>query len=432
VLGRATFPGRERPVTLSSSDALRHLHVVGPTGVGKSTLLLNLIVQDMAAGRAVVVIEPKGDLIADVLKRIPASRRDDVVLIDPTDEAAVIGINPLSSQGRSSELVADQLLGVFHNLYASSWGPRTSDILYGSLLSLARTPGMSLAALPLLLGDPAFRRRLVGGLDEPLVLQPFWTSFENWSEAERIVATAPVMNKVRPLLVRPSLRAVLAQSAPRFDLRQVFTERRILLVNLARGLMGPEAAALLGSIVVAQLWQKALERSAIPAERRHPVFVYVDEFQDYLSLPTDLADALAQARGLGVGLTLAHQHLGQLSPQMRSAVLANARSRVVFQLAAEDARVFGGPDAVLEPDDFRSLGAFEAYAQLVAGDAVQPWFSLRTLPAPLPTSDPDELRARSREQYAVSREQVDRDLHQLRNANREADLGPKTRAGGRK
>ncbi len=129
--------------------------------------------------------------------------------------------------------------------------------------------------------------------------------------------------------------------------------------------MGPEAAALLGGIVMSQLWQTSLERSAVEPARRHPVFVFVDEFQDYLSLPTDFAEVLAQARGLGVGLTLAHQHLGQLGPRMRSAVLANARSRVVFQLAADDARVFTA-DSHLEPEDFRSLGAFEAYAQLVA------------------------------------------------------------------
>ena len=163
------------------------------------------------------------------------------------------------------------------------------------------------------------------------------------------------MNKVRPMLIRSSLRAVLGQATPRFELQQVFSERKILLVNLAKGLLGPEASALLGSIVVAQLWQVALERSAIPAERRHPVFIFLDEFQDFLNLPIDLADALAQARGLGLGLTLAHQHLGQLSPQMRSAVLANARSRVVFQLAAEDARTFAGTDTTLSPEDFRTL-----------------------------------------------------------------------------
>lgn len=429
-LGVATYSGRERAIALGVRDSLRHLHVIGPTGVGKSTLLLNLISQDMEAGRAVVVVEPKGDLIADVLARVPDHRLDDVVLIDPKDRTGVVGVNPLQANGHSSELVADQLLGVFHHLYAASWGPRTSDILHAALLSLARTEGMSLAALPLLLADPGFRRRIVGSLDEPLVLQPFWQAFEAWSEAERTAAVAPVLNKVRPLLVRPSLRAVLGQVSPRFRLRQVFTERKILLLNLSKGLMGPEAAALLGSVIVAQLWQTALERSAIPAEKRHPVFVFLDEFQDYLNLPTDLGDALAQARGLGIGLALSHQHLGQLSPQMRSAVLANARSRIAFQLAAEDAKAFGSSDAVLVAEDFRSLAAFEAYAQLVASDAVQPWLSLRTSASPPLLSDPDSVRARSRHAYGVAPAHVDQQLQALRGSTRVGDLGSRRRAGG--
>jgi hypothetical protein len=430
VLGISTFPGRERAVAIGVRDSLRHLHVVGPTGVGKSTIELRLICQDIEAGRAVVVVEPKGDLISDVLARIPSERQGDVVLIDPTDREAVVGINPLASNQHSPELVADQLLGVFHHLYAASWGPRTSDILHASLLTLARTPGMSLANLPQLLGDQNFRRRIVGRRNEPGVLQPVWQGGGAWSDAERVAAIAPVMNKVRPMLIRSSLRAVLGQSIPRFELQEVFSERKILLVNLAKGLLGPEAAALLGSIVVTQLWQVALERSAIPAERRHPVFIFLDEFQDFLNLPIDLADALAQARGLGLGLTLAHQHLGQLSPQMRSAVLANARSRVVFQLAAEDARTFAGADTTLLPEDFRTLGAFEAYAQLVAQDAVQPWLSLRTEPPTPATSDPNEVKTFSRSRYATALAQVDEELRLLQEGGRATDIGPKPRERG--
>lgn len=430
VLGSGTFPGRERPVALTPSDSLRHLHVLGPTGVGKSTLLLNLICQDIAAGRAVVVIEPKGDLIADVLARVPRERASDVVLIDPTDREAVVGINPLAAGAGSAELVADQLLGVFHHLYAASWGPRTSEILYASLLSLAKTAGMSLAALPLLLSDASFRRRIVGGLDESMVLQPFWAGFDSWSQPERTAAIAPVLNKVRPLLVRPSLRAVLGQAKPRFEMGRVLRERKILLVDLAKGQMGPEAAALLGAIVIGQLWQTVQRRASIAPERRHPVFVFVDEFQDYLSLPTDLGDALAQARSLGVGMTLAHQHLGQLSPSMRAAVLANARSRLVFQLGGDDARAFAVADTVLDAEDFRSLGAFEAYAQLVGGDAVQPWLSLRTSAAPPIAANPDELRALSRRDYGVSPAQVDEQLRRLRDVRGADDLGPRRRSGG--
>ena len=414
VIGESTAPGRTRSVALNPPDALRHLHVLGPTGVGKSTLLLNLISADLTAGAGVVVVEPKGDLIADVLARIPAGRLADVVLLDPTDPEAVVGLNPLRADKRSPELAADQLLAVFKSLYASSWGPRTQDIIHAALLTLTRRPGSTLVELPLLLTDAGFRRRIVGDVDEPVVLEPFWAGFEAWTEAQRTEAIAPVLNKVRPFLLRSNLRAVLGQAKPRFDIREVFTKRKVLLVNLAKGAMGSEAAALLGSLVVAQLWQATLERSEVEPARRRPVFVYVDEFADYLNLPTDLAEALAEARGLGVSITLAHQHLHQLKPEMRSAVLANARSRVCFQLAPEDARMIANGSPGIDAEDLQHLPAFEVYAQLVADSAVQPWLSARTRPAPNPTSSADEVRRRSRDQYAVNRAEVDAAISSLR------------------
>jgi hypothetical protein len=432
IIGRATFPGREQPLALTPTAALRHLHALGPTGSGKSTLLLNLITQDIAAGRAVVVIEPKGDLIADVLARIPAERVADVVLLDPADTARPVGLNPLALGGRSPELAADQLLGLFHSLYAAHWGPRTHDILGASLLTLTRLPGMTLAALPLLLTDAGFRRRVVPGVVDPIGLGPFWSAYEAWSEAERAAAIAPVMNKLRPLLLRSELRAIVGQTRASFDLRRVFTQRKVLLVSLSKGLLGPETSALLGSLIVSLLWQAILGRSAVAPERRHPVLVYVDEFQDYLHLPLDLADALAQARGLGVGFTLAHQYLHQLDPLMRSAVLANAQSRVAFRLPSEDARVIAA-DSTLAPEDFQSLGAFECYVQLVARDAVQPWCSAATVLPPEPFSDPALVRAASRERYGTDGAEIEADLNKLvlgrRRANRD-DLTPRRRDTG--
>ncbi|MGH8995305.1 MAG: type IV secretory system conjugative DNA transfer family protein [Acidimicrobiales bacterium] len=434
VVADATFPGAERPLALRPLDALRHTEILGPTGSGKSTVLLNLIVQDIEAGRGVVVIEPKGDLIAETLKRIPEERIGDVVLIDPTDEQSSrpVGVNPLAPAGRSPELVADQLLGVFHALFAAHWGPRTSDILGSALLTLARTPGMTLAALPLLLSDGGFRRRVLAKIDDPIGLEPFWAAFESWSEQERATAIAPAMRRLRPFLVRPDLRVITSQAKPRFDMRQVFSQRKILLVNLSKGLLGPETAALLGSLVITQLWQASLGRSAIAPERRHPVFVYVDEFQDYLRLPTDFADALAQARGLGVGFVLAHQYMHQLDPAMRSAVLANVQSRVAFRLPHDDARLIAAGGA-LEPDDFQSLGAYQCYAQLVADGAVQPWCSGQArLPAE-PISDPETVRSASRERYGIDRSDVEAEIRQLVFGRRETnpdDIGPRRRRDG--
>jgi hypothetical protein len=413
IVAQATFPGDERPLALSATDALQHLHVLGPTGVGKSTLLLNLIVQDIKAGRGVVVVDPKGDLIEDVLARTPEDRRDDVVVLDPADEKRPVGLNVLAGGNRSPELIADQVLAVFHGLYQENWGPRTQDILHAALLTLAGRPQMTLCALPVLLSNPRFRRKAVGQIDDEIALKPFWSWFDSLSEGERQQAIAPVMNKLRAFLLRPRMRAVIGQAEPAFDLHEVFTKRKVLLVSLAKGLLGPEAAALLGSLVISQLWQAALGRAAIPIEKRRPVMVYVDEFQDYLHLPTDLTDVLAQARSLGLGLTLAHQHLAQLPNAVRSAVLANARSRVCFQLGHEDAKLIAGTSGELDALDLQALGRFETYASLVADGNVTPFASARTSKPAEPIIAAASVRARSRERYGCDLATVEAELAAL-------------------
>lgn len=432
VLAMATSPGRERSLALSATDGRQHLEVLGPTGTGKSTLLVNLIVQDMKAGRGLLVLDPKGDVYRDVIAATPANRLADVVPLDPT-ELSPVGLNPLQARGRPAELVADQLLAVFHGLYAAHWGPRTQDLLHGALLTLVNYPGATLAALPLVLSDVGFRRKVISQIDDPVALGPFWSAFDNWSPAEQTSATAPVLNKLRPFLLRRQLRSVIGQAAPRFDIRQIFTERKILVVNLAKGILGPETSALLGALVISQFWQATLSRAAIPPERRHPVFCYLDEFSDYLHLGTDLSDALSQARGLGVGLVLSHQFLGQLDPAMRSAVLANARSKISFRLAPEDARVLAAGGDEPAGEDFSSLAAFECYLQLVAGGTVQPWCSGRTLPAPKPTNDVDAVRQTSADRYGIPREETEEALRTMAfgTATSEDDLVPRRRGDDR-
>jgi len=207
-----------------------------------------------------------------------------------------------------------------------------------------------------------------------------------------------------------------------------------VLVNLAKGLLGPEASALMGALVVSQFWEATLGRTAVDQARRHPVFAYLDEFADYLQLGTDLADALGQARGLGVGLVLAHQFLHQLDPTMRSAVLANARSRVCFQLATEDARVIAAGGDEPEADDFTSLAAYQCYLQLVAGGAVQPWCSAATQPLPEPISDAAAVRTASAHAYGVPRTDTEAALRQLvfgTGSSDDGDFAPRRRGGTR-
>jgi hypothetical protein len=406
-------PGHERPLGLTVADSQHHAWVVGPTGVGKSTLLLNLLVQDLEAGRGAALVDSKGDLVRDVLARAPDKRLDDIVVLDPGDTVAPVGLNPLRGNIEAAPLLADQLLGVLHRLHGENLGPRSTDMLHACFLTLARHRDMTLCALPLLLSNARFRLRLTRGLDDPLGLGSFWGWYESISETERQHATAPVMNKLRQFLLRPAMRRVLGQARPRFGLHQVFTERKIVLVSLAKGQLGPEAAQLFGTLVLHQLWQTTLGRVAVPPQRRHPVMVYLDEFQDYLRLPTDLSDVLVQARGLGVGLTMAHQHLGQLTPDVRSALLANAGSRVCFRLNHDDATIMGRGGRLPDVADFAGLGRYEAYLSLLAKGERTAWASGRTRPPSKPERPSEQVRDRSRARYGVPAGEVERELRQL-------------------
>ena len=411
VIAEATFSGAERPIALPEREALHHLHVIGPTGTGKSTLLANLILQDISGGRAVVVIDPKGDLVADVADRIPPGHADRVVLLDPTDEERPLGLNLLAGAHEAPELVTDQVIAIFHQMYSAFWGPRTQDVLHASLLTLAAEPGLTLCELPVLLNNDTFRRRLVSRVDDAIALGPFWSWYEHLRSGERAQAIGPVQNKLRPLLLRRRVRNVIGQAEPTFTMGEILSEPKVLLVSLAKGLLGPEAASLIGSLVVAQLWQAVQARAGMLAADRRPAFVYADEFQEYTALPTDMSDFLAQSRGFSVGVVFAHQHLGQLPPQLRAAVLANARSRIVFQAAADDAgvlaRQLGGG---INPGDLQDLGAFEVYAGLYAAGRVRSPISARTYPMSEPLGTRQRVRETSRSRYGRDRAAVEAEI----------------------
>lgn len=395
-------------------DASQHTWVLGPNGTGKSTLLENLAVQHFQRGHAVVVIEPK-DVVTNLLSRIPTERLDDVVLLDAADPDALLGFNPLATDGRSADLAADTVLGTFHALYADSWGPRTADILNNALLSLTRAGNASLVMLPLILTNERFRRDLLKrpGVLDPIATGPFWAWYDRLSDAERAQVIAPVMNKVRPWLIRPGFRSVIAQTKPKITVRQIIEQKKILLVPASKGLLGPETAQLLAALVLSELWQAIRERVSLPAAQRHPIAVFVDEVQDFLRLPTDLADVLATSRSLGAQFYLAHQFRDQLPPSMKSAFESNARSRVAFQLTAADAKAMSQGQKVLSPDDFTSLPAYSIYAALMRDGQLMPWASGRTLPPPPVTSKPDDVRRRSQAAYARPVAEVEGELLSL-------------------
>jgi hypothetical protein len=398
------------PVGLSIPDSRQHLHLLGATGTGKSTAMLNLAVADIAAGRGVAVLDPKGDLVEGVLERIPAARIDDVILITPDDLDTSLGLNPLElAPGDDQELVAENTLTIFKRIYERFWGMRTDDVLKSSLLTLLRTSEPTLAHIPVLLTDPDFRRRIRAGLHDPLGLDGFWSWFEGLTEGQRGEAIGPVLNKLRDFLIRPRLRHLLCQPRSKVDLRAVIDSGQILLADLNVGRWGQTAAALVGSFLVARLWQSVLGRSRIPEEQRRDFFLYLDEFQNFMGIAGPFGDALAQARSLRLSLTIANQHLGQLPRELREAVRANARSRLVFQCGHDDATSLAREFAPLDATALLSLGRFEAAARLsIAGHTSAP-FTLRTLPpAPGPgRSVREEIVVSSRERYGTSVAEVD-------------------------
>lgn len=412
VLADATFPGSRQPIAVDVQARLRHVHVLGPTGTGKSTLLVNMVVQDLEAGRGVVVLDPKRDLIEDILARVPARRRSDLVVLDPADDDRPVGLNPLRSVGSAgSEVVVENLVGLFKSLYRTSWGPRTDDILRASLLTLALQGDATLCEVPLLLTDSGYRRRVVGGLDDPVGLGAFFGWYDRLSSAEQLNVTGPVLNKLRAFTMRPRVRRIIGQRQPKLVMSDVLERGGVLLVSLSTGLLGEEAASLLGALVVAELWHATGARAGMTQAARPPVMAYLDEWQHFLHLPTPMATVLAEARGLGLGMTLAHQSLGQLPDEAREAVLANARSRVVFQLPASDARIvtreLGG---LLGANDLQGLGAYEVVTQVFAAGATQPPATGRTRPMPAATTSGEELKQISRQRFGAPSDAVEADL----------------------
>ncbi len=414
VIGRAAYPSLERPVALRPADALMHLLVTGPTGSGKSTLLLNLITQDLAAGHGLVLIDPNGDLAQAVIEQMPAERAGDLIFIDPADDHAV-GLNPLAGGPGGAELVADQLLALLRE-QAESWGVQLEETLKNTLVLLAASPGMTLVELPAVLLDAGFRRALLAQLDPAYgpTVGEFFARYESWPAGQQAQSASAVLNKVTPLLGRRPIRAMLGQAEPRWAMREVFERAKVLVVSLPTGVVGPLAADLIGSLVVAMAWNAALARAGASATDRLRVTLVIDEVPRFVRGTTNLADLLARARSHGLGLVGAVQHMSQVPAVLRHALLSEARSKVIFPPAAEDAGLFAGHLPGVRADDLLRLGARTAIASLVADGQVAPPVSVTMAPAPPLTGFGDLARTRARAAYARSWAAVEADIEARR------------------
>lgn len=410
VIADSNYPGSHRPIALSQIAATHHLTITSPPGTGKSTLIINMAVQNMDDGDAVFSIDFKGDTNRDLVNRIPEHRIREVTIIEPLDSRPV-GLNILHSTDGDPDLAAEQIYGILHNLNRESWGPRLADILRTALHTLARTPGATLVDLPRLLTDSRFRASVVGSLDDPLGLSAVWSWIDGLSEGERAQEIAPILNKIRPLVVREKLRHVLGQSDPLLNFDEALADGRILLASFSAGELGDDAAALLGAVVLTNVMQAVMRRSRLPKAERRPVFIYIDEAQVLGKLPVPLADFMAVARSMNCAIVIANQSLHQFEPQTREIILAASRSRVIFQTNASDAARFAKDLApYVTAEDLKGLQPYEIVASLSTGDRVAPPATGLTRPMSPANEFGPRVRELSRQRWGRDRDEVEAEL----------------------
>ena len=319
-------------------DRRQGLYVVGRTGTGKTTALATMLLQDLKVGEGVALVDPHGDLAQRVLDYVPPWRTNDVIYFNPSDVEYPIAFNPLEVTDEGEKpLVASGLVSVFRKLWADSWGPRLEHILRNAILALLDTPGTTLLAVPRFLSDEELRERLVRRITDPVV-RAFWTDeFPSYAKNFRSEALSPILNKVGQFLSSPLIRNIVAQPKSTLDLRDVMNSGKVLVMNLSKGRIGEDNAALLGAMMITKLQLAAMDRARQPEEERRDFYLYVDEFQSFAT--ESFADILSEARKYRLNLTLAHQHTTQLPLSLRDAILGNVATIAAFRVGIADSRL---------------------------------------------------------------------------------------------
>jgi type IV secretory pathway TraG/TraD family ATPase VirD4 len=388
-----------------------HMYVVGKTGTGKSTLLLNMASHDIEAGYGLALIDPHGDLAEDVLDSVPGSRAKDVIYLNPSDLDYPLAFNPLGNVSSDYRyLVASGIISTLKKVWADFWGPRLEHILRNTLLTLLEIPESTLLDVPRLLTDEGFRESVVRRVKHPEV-RAFWlTEFAKYSAFMRSEAVSPILNKVGQFVTALPLRNIVGQRKNDLRFRRIMDEGTIFIANLAKGRIGEDNSRLLGAMLVTQIQLAALSRADSPEASRQPFYLYVDEFHDFLTL--SFADILSASRKYGLNLVLAHQHLTQLDEKLKGAILGNAGTVISFRVGVEDAEILAKEFyPVFSESDLVNLPNHHIYLKLLIDGAPSEPFSAFTLPPQSkPTSHKQEIIESSRRRYARPRKEVEWEL----------------------
>lgn len=376
---RTNYRNDRRVFGIKQADRRSHMYLIGKTGTGKTTLLERMIEQDIASGAGLALLDPHGDLVERLLKKVPGNRKSDLIYFNVPDTANPLGFNPLQNIIPAKRpLAASGLLEAFKKIWAESWGPRLEHILRNALIALLDQPEANLCDILRLLDDPEYRKNATLNVANAQV-RHFWLhEFHSYPAHFRIEAIAPIQNKVGAFLSNPILHGILTKTKSSFDFRQIMDQGKILLVNLAKGKIGEDSAALLGAMLVSKIGQTALSRADMPESNRRDFFVFLDEFQNFTTL--SFASMLSELRKYRVNLVLAHQYLSQLDLQIRDAILGNAGTIVSFRLGLSDAEIL---EKEFYPEftaaDLVSLPNYHIYLKLMIDGMVSKAFSAETL-----------------------------------------------------
>lgn len=418
VLGENVHRGERRVVRIPAKLRARHCYLAGASGTGKSTLLLNMILQDISAGHGVGLLDPHGDLVRSVLRRIPSNRINDVILFDPADHQFPFALNILEATDESErERIVDETVMALERYFPASWGPRLERILRFTLQTVLHAiPGATLADVEQMLTDEKFRESVIAKTRDPRFLT-FWTKQFKFMQKN---ATDPVLNKLSVFLLSRTVRNIVCQRHAALNFDNLINKRKILLANLSTGLLTEKIAGTFGSFLVTKIVNAAFRRASMPETKRPPWYLYIDEFQAFMNLSVGFERILAEARKYNLVLAgLANQYVGQLSHQVKQAVFGNVGSLVVFRLGVDDAEAVAKELGSFDGGDILNLEVGQA---IVRAGSSSSTFNLRTyVEPPKPKHDPTkDIVARCRQQFARPVAVVEAELGAVPEA---ADMG---------
>lgn len=402
--------GGEVPLQLYRRDRRRHLYIIGQTATGKSTLMRNLISQDILAGAGCALIDPHGDLALEVLDCVPGSRIDDIVVVDPSDSDQPVGFNPFYRVPLDERaLVAANLTAAFKHIWRDSWGPRLEYILFNTVAALLDAPDQlrpTFLSIPRVLVDAAYREAVVRHVVDPRVRSFFVDEFAHWNERQLEERLGSVQNKIGQFLANPFVRNIIAQWKPSVDLNEVMANNRILVVRLSKGLVGEEPANLLGSFISTGLQQAAMRRASMPESERQDFHLHIDEFHNFT---TDaFASILSEARKYGLTLTVAHQYIAQLPPAIADAVFGNVGNLIALRVSSADAERLAAEIGEFHPRIYADLQVGEICTRLLQGQQLALASRGRTVPALIPCVGKGETAlTQSRQRYGTNRSVVE-------------------------